>query len=128
LFSAGSFVSDFGVQKYNDLVIILPVVLYGCETWSHTMTEEHRMRVFENWVLWRIFGPKREEVTGEWRKLHKEELNYLYRSTNFIRDNETRGITWSGHVACMGAGEVLVWRPDGNRPLGRRRCRWDDNI
>jgi len=68
--------------------IILSVVLYGCETWSHTMREEHRLRVFENWVL-RIFGPKRDEVTGEWRKIHKEELNDLYCSPNIIRENET---------------------------------------
>jgi hypothetical protein len=58
--------------------IILPVVFYGCETWSHTLKEEHRLRMFERRVLRRIFGPKRDEVTGEWRKLHNEELNYLY--------------------------------------------------
>ena len=65
--------------------IILPVVLYGCETWSLTMREEHRLRVFENWVLSRIFDPKRDDVTREWRKLHKEELNDLYSSTNIVR-------------------------------------------
>jgi hypothetical protein len=62
--------------------IILPVVLYGCETWSLTLREEHRLRVFENRVLGRIFGPKRDEVTGEWRKLHNEELNNLYSSSD----------------------------------------------
>jgi hypothetical protein len=65
--------------------IILPVVLYGCETWSLTLREEHRLRVFENRVLRRIFGPKRDEVTGVWRKLHNEELNGLYSSPSIIR-------------------------------------------
>ena len=65
--------------------IILPVVLYGCETWSLTLREERRLRVFENRVLRRIFGPKREEVTGKWRKLHNEELNNLYSSPNIVR-------------------------------------------
>ena len=64
--------------------IILPVVLYGCETWSLTLREECRLRVFENRVLRRIFGPKRDEVTGEWRKLHNEELNNLYSSPNIV--------------------------------------------
>ena len=65
--------------------IILPVVLYGCETWSLTLREERRLRVFENRVLWRIYGPKRDEVTGEWRKLHNEELNDLYFSPNIVQ-------------------------------------------
>jgi hypothetical protein len=65
--------------------IILPVVLYGCETWSLTLREEQRLRVFENRVLRRIFRPKRDEVTGEWRRVHKEELNDLYSSPNIIR-------------------------------------------
>jgi hypothetical protein len=65
--------------------IILPVVFYGCETWSLTLREEHRLRVFENRVVRRIFGPKRDEVTGEWRKLHSEELHILYSSPNIIR-------------------------------------------
>jgi hypothetical protein len=65
--------------------LILLVVLYGCETWSVTLREEQRLRVFENRVLRRIFGPKRDEVTGEWRRLHNEELNDLYSSPNIIR-------------------------------------------
>jgi len=69
--------------------IILPVVLYGCETWSLTFREECRLRVFENWVL-RIFGPKRDEVTGEWRKLHNEELNDLYSSPSIVRVIKSR--------------------------------------
>jgi hypothetical protein len=70
--------------------IILPVVLYGCETWSLTISEEHRRRVFENRVLRRIFGPKRNEITGEWRKLHNEELHILYSSPNIIRQIKSR--------------------------------------
>ena len=65
--------------------VVLPVVLYGCETWSPTLREERRLRVFENRVLRRIFGPKRDKVTGEWRKLHNEELNNLYCSPNIVR-------------------------------------------
>jgi hypothetical protein len=74
--------------------IILPVVLYGCETWSLTLKEERRLRVFENRVLWRIFGPKREEVTGEWRKLHNEELNGLYSLPNTVRVIKSRRMRW----------------------------------
>ena len=69
---------------------ILPVVLYGCETWSLTLREERRLRVFQNRVLRRIFGPKRDEVTGEWRKLHNEELNNLYSSSNILRIIKSR--------------------------------------
>ena len=75
LFSAESFVFQFAIQKVRDKIyrtVILPVVLYGCETWSLTLREERRLRVFENRVLRRVFGPNRDEVTGEWRKLHNE--------------------------------------------------------
>jgi hypothetical protein len=112
--------------------IILPVVLYGCETWSLTLREEHRLRVFENRVLRRIFGSKRDEVTGEWRRLNIEELNDLYSSPNIIRVIKSRRMRWAGHVACMGEGrgayKILVGRPEGRRPLGRPRRRWEDNI
>jgi hypothetical protein len=111
--------------------IILPVVLDGCETWSLTLREEHRLRVFENRVLRRIFGPKRDEVTGEWRRLYNEELNDLYSSPN-IRVIKSRRMRWEGHVACMGQGRgsyrILLGRPEGRRPLGRPRRRWEDNI
>jgi hypothetical protein len=112
--------------------IILPAVLYGCETWSVRLREEHRLRVFENRVLRRIFGPKRNEVTGEWRRLYNVERNDLYSSPTIIRVIKPRRIRWEGHVARMGDGRVayriLVGRPEGRRPLGRPRLRWEDNI
>jgi hypothetical protein len=112
--------------------IILPVVLYGCETWSLTLREEHRRGVFKNRVLRRIFGPKRDEVTGEWRKLHSEELHNLYSSPDIIRHNKSRLMRWAGYVARMGEErklyKVLVGKPEGKRPLGRPRRRWEDGI
>jgi hypothetical protein len=97
--------------------IILPVVLYGCETWSLTLREEHRLRVFENRVLRRIFGPKRDEVMGEWRKLHNEELRDLYSSPSIIRIINSRRMRWAGHVARIGekgkAYRLLVEKPEG---------------
>jgi hypothetical protein len=79
--------------------IILPVVLYGCETWSLTVREEHKLRVFLNRELRRIFGPKRDGVTGGWRKLHDEELLNLYSSPSIIRIIKSRRMRWPGHVA-----------------------------
>jgi len=109
----------------------LLVVLYGCETWSLTLREECRLRVFENRVLRRIFGPKRDEVTGEWRKLHNE-LNNLYFSPNIVRVIKSRRMRWAGHVARMGEGRgvyrVLVGKHEGRRSVGRPRRRWEDNI
>jgi hypothetical protein len=82
---------------------ILPVVLYGCENWSLTLREERRLRVFENRALrGRIFGPKRGEVTGEWRKLRSGELHNLYTSPDIIRQIKSRRMKWAGHVARMG--------------------------
>jgi hypothetical protein len=90
------------------------------------------MRVFENRVLRRVFGPKRDEVTGEWRKLHNEELNVLYSLTNIVRVVKSRRMRWAGHVVRMGeergVQRVLVGKPEGKRPLGRLRRRWQDNI
>jgi hypothetical protein len=82
--------------------IILPVVLYGCETWSLTLREDHKLRVFKNGVLRRIFGPKRDEVTGGWRKLHNEELHNLYSSPNIIRMIRSRRMRWEGDLARIG--------------------------
>jgi hypothetical protein len=105
--------------------IILSVVLYGCEIWSLTLREEHRLRVFENRVLRRIFGLKRNEVTGEWRKLHNEELRGLYSSPSIIRIIKSRMMRWAGHVARMGekriAFRLLVGKVERKRPLGRPR-------
>jgi len=81
--------------------IILLVVLYGCETLSLTLREKLWLRVFKNRVLWRIFGPKRDEVTGEWRKLRNGELNDLYCSPSIIREMKSRRMRWAGHVARM---------------------------
>jgi hypothetical protein len=82
--------------------IILPAVLYGCESWLLTLREENRLRVLENKVLRRIFGPKRDQVTGEWRRLHNKELYALYFSPNIIRVIKSRRLRWAGHVARMG--------------------------
>jgi hypothetical protein len=86
---------------------MLSAVLYGCETWSLTLREEHRLRVFENRVLRRILGPKRDEGMGEWRKLHNEELHNLY-SSSIIRIIKSRRVRWVGHVARMGGEEEQV--------------------
>jgi hypothetical protein len=108
------------------------VVLYGCETWSLTVREEHKLRVFENRVLRRIFGPTRDGVTGGWRKLHNEGIHNLYSSPSIIRIIKSRRMRWAGHVARMGekrnAYRLLVGNPEEKRPLGRPRRRWIDNI
>ena len=99
--------------------IIFPVVLYGCEAWSLTLREERKLRVFENMVLKRIFGPRRDEVMGELRRLHKEKLNDLYSSPNIVRVIKSRRMRWAGHVARMGVergGCVGSWW--GNRMEG----------
>jgi len=113
-------------------IIIMSVVLYGCETWSLTLREKRKLRVFDNRVLWRIFGPLRNEVPGESRKLHSEELNDLYCLPNIVRVIKSCRMRWAGHVARMserkGIYIVLVRKPEGKRLLGRRRRRWEDNI
>jgi len=112
--------------------IILPVVLYGYETWSLTLREERKLRVFENMVLRKIFGPRRDEVMGEWRRLCNEELNDLYSSPNIVQVIKLRRMRWAGHVARMGEERgvyrVLVRKLEGKRPLERPRHRWVDNI
>jgi hypothetical protein len=95
------------------------------------LREEHRLRVFENSVLRRIFGPKREE-DGSWRKLHNDEIHSLYSSPNIVTVIKSRRMRGAGHVARMGEGRgvyrVLVGRPECKRPLGRTKRRWEDNI
>jgi len=92
----------------------LPVVLYGCETWSLTLREERKLRVFENKVLRRIFGPRRDEVTWEWRRLHNDELNDLYSSPNIVRVIKWGRMRWAGHVARMGEERGCIWSWWGN--------------
>ena len=117
--------SDTNTEHFVQLIlcyeylqdVALPIVLYGCETWLLTLREECRLRVFENRVLRRVFGPKRDKVTGEWRKLHNEELRDLYSLPNIVRVVKSRRMRWAGHVAHMGKGRgvhrVLVERPLG---------------
>jgi hypothetical protein len=96
------------------------------------LREERWLRVFESRVLRRVFGPKRDEVKGEWRKVHNEELNDLYSLPNIVRVVKSKRIIWAGLVARMeeerGVHRVLVKKPEGKRPLGRPRRRWEDNI
>jgi len=125
-----SYQKIFNIKIFR--TIILPVVLYGCETWSLTFWEENRLRLFENKVLRRIFGPKRDVVTGEWRKLHNEELNDLYSPPNIVQVIISRRRRWAGNVAhtgeTRGVYRVMVGTPERKRPLGRPRHRWEDNI
>ncbi|KAJ4432413.1 hypothetical protein ANN_21032 [Periplaneta americana] len=112
--------------------VILPVALYGYQTWTLTLRREQTLRVFENKFLRKIFGAKRYEVKGEWRKLHTAELHALYSSPDMIRNIKSRRLRWAGHVAHMGesknAYRMLVGRQKGNRPLWRPRRIWEDNI
>jgi len=100
---------------------------WRCKTWLLTLREERRLR-----VLRRVFGPKRDEVTGEWRKLRNEDLSDLYSLPNIVHVVKSRRMRWAGHVARMGQGRgvhrVLVGKPEGKRPLGRPRRRREDNI
>ena len=97
-----------------------------------TLGEERRLTVFENRASRRVFGPKGDELTGDWRKLHNEELSDLYSLPNILRVVKSRRMRWAGHVARVGEGSgvhrVLVGKPEGKRPLERPRCRWEDNI
>jgi hypothetical protein len=121
LLSSSSLSENVKIKIYT--TVILPVVLYGCETWSLTLREECRLRVFENRVLRRIFGPKGDEVTGEWRRLHNEELYALYSSPNIIRVIKSRRLRWAVHVARV--GKTRGYR---RRPPERPRHRWEGDI
>ena len=151
--SVQSLLSCSLLSKYFKIKIYrttsLPVVLYGCETWSVILREERRLRVFENGVL-RIFGPRRDGVTREWRKLHNEELNDLHSSPNIVRVIKSRRMGRAKRIARMGRGDkiekngmggacstygerravyrVSVGKPEGKRPLEKPRRRWEDNI
>jgi hypothetical protein len=110
LFSPKSFVFPSHIKNLKIKIyktVVLPVVLYECETWSLTLREEHRLRVFENRVLRRTFGPKREE-DGSWIKLHNNELHSLYYSANVVRVIKSRKMSWAGHVARMGRREMFT--------------------
>ncbi|KAJ4434356.1 hypothetical protein ANN_22915 [Periplaneta americana] len=130
LLSSSLLSKNLKVRIYK--TVILPVVLYGCETWTLTLREEQTLMVFENKVLRIIFGAKRDEATGQWRKLHNAELHALYTSPDIIRNIKSRHLRWVRHVARMGESRnsyrVSVGRPEGKRPLGRPRRRWEDNI
>jgi hypothetical protein len=108
-------------------------VSYGRETWSVTLREEHRLRVFENRVLRKIFGPKRDEVIGEWRKLHSRELHNLYSSPDIIRQIKSRRMRWAGHVARMEGGEEKCMQGFGGKARRKEttrktEARWEDGI
>jgi hypothetical protein len=124
LFSSRLISKNLKIKIYK--TVILPVVLYGCETWCLTLREKHKLRVVENRVLRKIFGPKREG-DGSWRKLHNDELHSLHSSPNIVRVIKSRRMRWAGHVARMGEGRgvyrVLVGRHKGKRPLGRHKRR-----
>jgi hypothetical protein len=118
---------DEVMQNYN-----LACFLYECETCSLTLRQESRLRVFENRVLRRIFGPKRDEVTGDWRKLHNEEFIDLYSSPNIIRVIKSRRMRWAENLGLMGelkdAYMVLVGKCKGRRPPGKPGRRWEQSI
>jgi hypothetical protein len=130
LLSSRLFSKNIRIRIYK--TIIIPVILYGSETWTLILREEHELRVFENRVLRLILGLKWNEVTGGWRKLKNGELHDLYTSSNIIRIIKSRRMRWAGHVARMGEKRnvyrLLVGKPEGKRPLGRPRHRWKNNI
>ena len=121
LLSSRSLSKNLKIKIYR--TIILTAVLYGCETWSLTLREERKLRVFENMVSRRIFGTRRDEVMGEWRRLHNEELNDLYSSSNIVRVIKSRRMRWAGHVTRMGEKRGCIGSWWGNR---MERDHWGD--
>ena len=124
-----AYISATVIKIYR--TIILPIVVYGCETWSLTFREQRRLRVFENRALRGILGPKRDGVTEEWKKLHNVKLNDLYCSPTIARVIKSRRMKWAMYIARMrerrGVYRILVGKPEGKRPLGTPRHRWEDN-
>jgi hypothetical protein len=131
-FASESFIFSPALWDKIYKTIILPVVLYGCENWSLTSREKHRLRVFEHRVLRRIYGPKRDEETGQWRKLHNGELHNLWPSPDIIRQIKSKRMRWAWYVAREEEGRnlnrVLVGKPERKRPPERPRRRWEDGI
>jgi len=121
LLSSGLLSKNLKIKIY--VTITLPLVLYGCETWSLTLREERKLRVIESMVFRRIFEPRRDEVTGEWRRLHNEELNDLYSSPNIVRVIKSRRMRWARHVARMGEERGCIGSWWGNR---WERDHWGD--
>ena len=125
---------DHEISSKPHIIPPWTATVYSCETWSLTLREEHRLRVFENKLLRKIglYGAKRGEINGEWRKLHNAELHTLHSSPNIIRHLKSRRLRWAGHVARLeqsrNAYRVFVGKPEGKRPLGRLRRRREDNI
>jgi len=119
LLSSSLLSKNLNIKIYK--TIILPLVVHGCETWSLTLREERKLRVYENMVLRRIFGPKRDEVTRKWRKLHNEELNELYSSPNIVWVIKSRRMKWARYAARMGERRgvyrVLVGKREEKRPF-----------
>jgi len=128
LFSSSLLPKNLKIKIYRNIILS---VLYGCKTWLLTLTEERRLRGFENRVLRGIFGPKRDEVTREWRRLYIEELNDLYSSPNTVGDKIEKE-EMGGHAARMGESRgvciVLVGNPEGKIPPARARRRYENNI
>jgi hypothetical protein len=118
------------IKIYSTTVLL--IVLYGCASWSLTLKDKHRLRVFRNRILRKRVGHKRDEETEEWRRLHNEEPFVLYCSTDIIQVIKSRRMRWVGHVACRGEWRgtyrVLVGKPEGKRPVGRPKHKWEDNI
>ena len=135
LFGAGSFIFQLVSKSLKIKIyrtIILPVVLYGCETWSLTLREERRLRVFKNRVLRSVFGSKRDEIRGSGEKYIMRSLGFFIPYPILCGWLKSRRMRWAGHVARIregrGVQRFLVGKPEGKRPLGRSRRRWDDNI